>query len=287
MKFTFIRDHQNEFRINAMCEVLAVSRSGFYAWVKRPPSPRQQQRTNIGFALLNLHKASRGLYGAPRLHKNLVRTGIKCSRNRVISLMKEFGIRSRMKRKFKATTNSKHSLPIAENVLNRDFKPTSVNKVFASDITYIPTDEGWLYLAVVMDLYSRKIVGWSMADHMKKELVVAALDSALKQAKPVQGAVHHSDRGVQYASHLYQERLQQAGITCSMSRKGNCHDNAVVESFFGSLKTELVYLTRFGTRAEARQQIFEYIEVFYNRQRLHSSLGFLSPVDYEAQTRVA
>jgi putative transposase len=201
--------------------------------------------------------------------------------------MKEFDIKSKMKRKFKATTNSKHNMPVAENILNREFVPAEANKVFASDITYVQTDEGWLYLAVVMDLYSRKIIGWSMADNMKKELVLEALDSALKQCNPLPGALHHSDRGVQYASHDYQSKLRQAGLICSMSRKGSCHDNAVVESFFGSLKTELIYLTRFKTRDEARLAIFEYIEVFYNRQRLHSSLGFLSPVEYEAHMKVA
>jgi transposase InsO family protein len=201
--------------------------------------------------------------------------------------MKEFGIRSKIKKKHKATTNSKHKLPVAENILNRDFAPERPDKAWASDITYIATGEGWLYLAVVMDLYSRKIVGWSMADHMRSDLVVDALNSALSQRRPQAGALHHSDRGVQYASNVYQAGLKEAEMVCSMSAKGECYDNAVVESFFGSLKTELVYLTQFKTRDEARKEIFEYIEVFYNRQRLHSTLGFLSPVDYEAQTQVA
>jgi putative transposase len=270
-----------------MCKTLEVSKSGYYAWNKRPPSKTENERTHIGFALLNLHQASRGLYGAPRLHRGLILAGMKCSRNRLVSIMKEFGIRSKMKRKFKATTNSRHKLPVAENVLARAFTPTTPNQVLASDITYISTGEGWLYLAVVMDLYSRKIVGWSMAEHMRKELTLDALNGALSQRNLIAGAIHHSDRGVQYASHSYQKRLRDAGLLCSMSRKGDCYDNAVVESFFGSLKTELVYLNRFKTRAEAKQQIFEYIEVFYNRQRLHSSLGFLSPVDYEAQLLVA
>jgi putative transposase len=270
-----------------MCKALDVSPSGYYAWNKRPPSKTETERTAIGFALLNLHQASRELYGAPRLHRGLTNTGVKCSRNRVFSIMREFGIRSKMKRKFKATTNSRHKLPVAENVLARAFIPARPNQVLASDITYIATGEGWLYLAVVMDLCSRKVVGWSMAEHMRKELTIDALNAALSQRKPIDNAIHHSDQGVQYASHEYQARLRNAGLICSMSRKGDCYDNAVVESFFGSLKTELVYLNRFKTREEARQQVFEYIEVFYNRQRLHSSLGFLSPVDYEAQLLVA
>ena len=178
-------------------------------------------------------------------------------------------------------------MPVAENLLNREFTPKCPDKAWASDITYIATGEGWLYLAVVMDLYSRKIVGWSMADHMRSDLVLDALNSALSQRRPQTGALHHSDRGVQYASHVYQTSLKGAGMVCSMSAKGECYDNAVVESFFGSLKTELVYLTQFKTRDEARKEIFEYIEVFYNRQRLHSTLGYRSPEEYERITKAA
>lgn len=270
-----------------MCEALDVSRSGFYAWCKRPPSNRSKERSAIGFALLNLHRKNRELYGAPRLQKGLAQAGMKCSRGRVISIMREFGIKSKMTKKFKATTNSRHNLPVADNLLNRNFSPNQANTVFGSDITYIATNEGWLYLAIVMDLYSRKIVGWSMANHLRAELAVDALAAAIAKNKPIFGALHHSDRGVQYASKDYQTLLNKNGLKCSMSAKGDCYDNAVVESFFGSLKTELVYLQKFNTREEARKAVFEYIEVFYNRQRLHSALGFLSPVDYEAKALVA
>jgi putative transposase len=270
-----------------MCEALRVSCSGYYAWCNRPLSNNSKQRTQIGFALINLHKASRGVYGAPRLHKALVNAGTKCSRGRVVSIMKEFDIKSKIKRKYKATTNSKHKLPVADNHLNRQFKPSEENRVWASDITYIPTGEGWLYLAIVMDLYSRKIVGWSMQDNMRAELACNALQDALGRRKPQQGLMHHSDRGVQYASHHYQGLLRENNILCSMSRKGECYDNAVVESFFGSLKNELIYLTRFSSRNDAKQQIFDYIEVFYNRQRLHSSLGYVSPAMFEEQKFVA
>ena len=265
-----------------MCLHLEISRSGFYAWLKRPLSKRAEERTKIGFAMKNLHQTSRGLYGSPRLQQGLKNAGIKCSRNRVISIMKELNICSKIRRRYKATTNSNHKLPVAENLLARKFNPQSTNQVWASDITYIATDEGWLYVAVVMDLYSRKVVGWSMADHMRTDLVLGALTPALGARKVRQGLIHHSDRGVQYASHSYQAKLAENGIVCSMSKKGDCYDNAVVESFFHTLKTELVYLQRFETRAQAKQAIFDYIEVFYNRQRLHSTIGFLSPVQYEA-----
>ena len=237
--------------------------------------------------MLSIHQKSRSLYGLDRLHSALQKGGIHCSRNRVRSIMNEFGIRSKIRRKYKATTNSKHNLPVAENILNREFDPKSPNHVWASDISYIWTKEGWLYLGITMDLFSRNIIGWSLKENMKTELALDALKMALSRRKFIPGLLHHSDRGVQYASKEYQKKLFQNKIICSMSRKGECYDNAVVESFFHTLKTELVYNTEFQTKQQAREAIFEYIEVFYNRERLHSTLGFMSPYEFEKMKCVA
>lgn len=266
---------------------MKVGRSGYYAWKDRPQSPRSQEREKIGFSLLTYHQKSRGIYGLDRLHQALKRGGITCSRNRVRSIMIEFGIRSKIKKKFKATTLSKHKLPTAPNLLERKFNPPTLNSVWASDITYIWTKEGWLFLGATLDLSSRKVVGWSVKDHMKTGLVLEALNMALKRRDIAPGLLHHSDQGVQYASKEYQEKLAKHQILSSMSRKGECYDNAVVESFFHTLKTELIYLTEFETKRQAIDAIFEYIEVFYNRQRLHSSLGYMSPHQFEETKKVA
>jgi len=230
-----------------------------------------------------IHKGSRSIYGAPRIHETLKARGIRCGLNRVARLMKEAGIRSKVKRKFKATTNSKHDHPIAPNLLNQDFKTYSPDAIWVSDITYIWTDEGWLYLATTMDLFSRAIVGWAMDSRMKSDLVVSALDMALNARMPARGLIHHSDRGVQYAAKPFQELLTANGIVCSMSRKGNCYDNAVQESFYHTLKTELVHHEHYLTRDQARASIFDYIEVFYNRERIHSTLGYVSPLQFELE----
>lgn len=229
-----------------------------------------------------IHESSRQTYGSPRIQAALVARGFKVGRQRVVRLMAKLGIRARLKRKFKATTDSKHNLPIAKNILDRNFTTTEPDRSWVADITYIWTAQGWLYLAVIIDLFSRRVVGWSMAEHMRADLILTALEAALGQRIPsVDGLVFHSDRGSQYASSDYQLALQNAGITCSMSRRANCWDNAVAESFFGTLKIELIHPRIFSTREIAKTTIAEWIEVFYNRQRLHSTIGYLSPVHFE------
>ena len=276
-----IKDNKEDYPVDMMCRLLEVSTSRFYAWLNAPKSKRTEEDEKLSAKVIDIFEASRKTYGSTRIHAKLNKDGITCGRNRVIKLMRAAGLRSKVKRKFKVTTDSKHNLPVAPNVLKRDFKPDSENKAWAQDITYIATTEGWLYLAVVIDLYSRKVVGYSMQDHMRKELVIDALNMAITSRQPPPGLVAHSDRGSQYCSHLFQAKLGAYKMVCSMSGKGECWDNAVAESFFHSLKTELVYLTKYQTREEARKSIFEYIEVFYNRERLHSTLGFFSPVEYE------
>lgn len=269
-----------------MCKVLEVSRSGYYAWKNRPESNRSQVNKILLKNIRESHERSRGTYGSIRIREDLKRHGIVCSKNRVARLMKAHGIQSVIRKKYKATTNSRHNLPVAENLLNQNFKVDKPNKVWVTDITYIPTDEGWLYLSAIIDLCHKKVVGWSMDSTMTQELIKSSLQQAIKREKPAPGLIHHSDRGSQYASIAYQDLLKQQGFVVSMSRKGNCFDNAVAESFFGTLKTEMVYLTKYRTRKEARQAIFEYIEVFYNRMRLHSSLGYMSPLEYEASLKL-
>jgi putative transposase len=282
-----------------MCQVLDVSRSGYYAWCQRPPSLRSQagvattggtpatrplENQQLSEHIETLHKESRQTYGAPRIHAALQAKGFQVGHNRVARLMAKQGICVRPKRQFKVTTNSKHPFPIAENVLNRNFTTTEPDKAWVADITYIPTLQGWLYLAVIIDVFSRRVVGWSLADHMRVDLVLSALQSALGHRIPnPSGLVFHSDRGSQYASHDYRTALQTAGITCSMSRKGNCWDNSVAESFFGTLKTELIHPRIFATSDLAKTIIVEWIEVFYNRQRIHSSIGYVAPVQFEQQ----
>lgn len=232
----------------------------------------------------DIHQHSRKTYGAPRIHATLQAKGFQVGRHRVARLMRQQGICVRPKRQFKTTTDSNHSFPIAENVLNRNFSATEPDRAWAADITYIPTLQGWLYLAVIVDLFSRRVVGWSMAEHMRVELVLGALQAALGHRLPAaSGLLFHSDRGSQYASGDYRAALQTAGISCSMSRRGNCWDNAVIESFFGTLKTELIHSQSFATREVAKTTIVEWIEVFYNRQRIHSTLNYLSPVQFEQQ----
>jgi putative transposase len=266
-----------------MCTVLEISRSGFYAWMNREPSDRSKSDARLLDLIREVHKANREVYGSPRVHEALKAGGVKCGRNRTARLMRDDGLRSKTKKKFKATTNSKHSHPVAPNLLGQDFKTQLPNAIWVSDITYIWTDEGWLYLATTMDLFSRGVVGWSMDSRMKSSLVVSALDMALKAREPMKGLIHHSDRGVQYAATPFRELLSSNSIVCSMSRKGNCYDNAVQESFYHSLKTELVHHEHYRTREEARASVFEYIEAFYNRVRLHSTLGYKSPLQFELE----
>jgi putative transposase len=269
-----------------MCSTLEVSRSGFYAWLGRGESNRAGEDLRLTVLIREEHAKSRGTYGAPRIHAALRKRGERCGLHRVERLMQEAGIRSKMRRKFVRTTNSKHPHPIAPNLLDRQFKVDAANQVWVSDITYIATDEGWLFLASTLDLFSRKVVGWAMSESMLASLVESALQRAIDLRSPPAGLLHHSDRGVQYAAHAFQGLLERHGIVCSMSRKGNCYDNAVKESFFHTLKTELCDHEHYRTRAEARASVFEFIEVFYNRTRLHSTLGYCSPAEFEAQ-RVA
>ena len=280
LRYQFIAEHLKIFEVRMMCRVLEVSRAGFYRWRKRPDSQRSMENRKLVKEIEAIHRESRGVYGSPRIHAHLCRQA-RYGKNRIARLMRLHGIRSIQKRKFRVTTDSRHALPVAKNVLDRKFSAREPNKRWNVDITYIPTQEGWLYLAVVMDLYSRKIVGWAMDRRITKDLVRKALQMALESRNPDHGLLHHSDRGSQYASGEYQKLLRSKGMIGSMSRKGNCWDNAVVESFFSALKTELVHHRQFESRRRAQLEIFDYIEVFYNRQRLHSALGYQSPEEFE------
>ena len=281
MKFIFIREHAEQFPIRTMCRVLDVSRGGYYGWLKRPESLRSRDDRRLKVEIRTIYEKNKCRYGSPRVHRTLRHRGTVCGKNRVARLMREDGLRARSRRKFKATTDSNHRHPVAPNLLNRQFDVSALDTVWLGDITYIPTGEGWLYLAVLMDLASRRIVGWSMSERIKGELTLQALDSAVQRRRPKPGLLHHSDQGSQYAYGEYQDALEAQGMQVSMSRRGNCWDNAPMESFFRTLKVELIFGHRFETRALARAAIFEYIEVYYNQQRLHSSLGYLSPAEYE------
>jgi len=282
MTFRFIEEHQDHWPVRLLCATLEVSPAGYYAWRLRPRSTRQQRRDTLLGEVRAIHAQFKARYGSPRVHAELVARGHDCCVNAVAQLMREAGIAAITARKFRCTTtDSDHDLPVAENLLDRQFHPSEANEVWLADITYIPTHEGWLYLAAVEDLYSRRVVGWAMAEHMESRLVVDALAMAVQRRLPDEGLLAHSDRGSQYASEHYQRLLAKHGITCSMSRRADCWDNAPMESFFASLKKELVHGADFATRAEARAAIFEYIEVFYNGQRRHSSLGYVSPAEYE------
>ncbi len=272
---------RNEYPVTTMCRLLGVSRSGFYAWSSRPESVRSKENKVLVAEIQRVHEESRRTYGSPRIHADLEDQGFEVSRNRVARLMRENGIRARGKRRFRKTTDSDHDHRVAPNFLARNFEVAAPNKVWAGDITYLWTSEGWMYLAVILDLFSRKVVGWALADHMRTDLVLEALLKALRDRLPGDDLMHHSDRGSQYASDDYRATLDAHGIECSMSRKGDCWDNAVVESFFGTLKTELDAEDHWERRAEARYDVFEYIEVFYNRRRRHSTLGGIAPATFE------
>ena len=281
MKFQFITQHQGVFPIRCMCEALEVSPSGYYAWRNRPECRRKREDRRLILEIKTVHRQSRGTYGSPRVHADLAAMGLRHGKKRIARLMRENGIRAKQKKKFKVTTDSKHSHPVAPNLLGRDFSASSPNQKWLADITYIWTREGWLYLAAIMDLFSRPIVGWSMSRRMTKELVLEALAMAVEHRRPGPGLIHHSDRGSQYACGDYQGALTDHGMVCSMSRKGDCWDNAPMESFFHTLKTELVHHQDYQTRNQAKADIFEYIEVFYNRSRRHSALGYMTPAQYE------
>ncbi len=281
MKFKFIADHRGMFNVGRMCALLNVSRSGFYSWLTRPESRRSIGNRALEDKIRVLHAASHGIYGSPKIHRDLTDEGIRCGRNRVARIMREAGIRSRTKKKFKATTNSRHNLPVAPNLLNQEFTVDAPDRTWVGDITYIHTREGWLYLAVLIDLFNRKVVGWSASSRMTRQLTIDALQMALDHRRPAPGLIHHSDRGSQYASGDYQKLLTKHQMICSMSRKGNCYDNAVAESFFRLLKTEWVNHHRYLSRSEATSSLFYYIEIFYNRKRRHSVLDYATPQEYE------
>jgi putative transposase len=281
MRYDFVERHRGRWPVRTMCRVLAVSPGGYYDWRGRPKSDRAHGREALVVAIKAVHSEMKARYGSPRVHAELVARGLACCVNTVAKLMRGHGMAAKSKRKFRCTTDSNHDRPVAENVVNREFQPAAADRTWTADITYIATGEGWLYLAAVEDLYSKRIVGWSMGERIDSRLVVDALEMALARRMPGAGLVAHSDRGSQYASEHYQRLLAGREITCSMSRRGNCWDNAPMESFFASLKKELTRGENFVTRAEARAELFEYIEVFYNRLRRHSSLGYLSPAEYE------
>ncbi len=272
-----MKEWRHHFPIETMSRVFEVSRSGYYDWLKRNPSIRAQEDEPLKIAIRVAHKRNREVYGARRLQPELAADGFTAGRDRIIRLRQEMGIRCKQKRKFIATTNSNHSLPIAPNLLEQEFSTPRPNQVWVTDITYISTGEGWLYLAGIKDLFSCEIVGYAMGAQMTQALTGQALFRAVRNKRPVPGLIHHSDRGSQYCAHDYRQRVEQFGMQASMSRRGNCYDNAPMESFWGSLKNELAHHRRYATRAEAEASIREYIEIFYNRQRRHSRLGYVAP----------
>jgi transposase InsO family protein len=279
--FRFIEEHKGQWPVRLLCDALDVSPAGYYAWRERPAGARQQQQDALLVEIRAIHAEFHARYGSPRVHAELAARGHDCCVNTAAKLMRGHGIRAKTARKSHCTTDSNHDLPVADNLLDRQFDPDAPNEAWVADITYIPTREGWLYLAAVEDLYSRRVVGWSMAAHLESRRVVDALALAVERRLPGEGLLAHSDRGSQYASDHYQLLLEKHGITCSMSRRADCWDNAPMESFFASLKKELVHGADFATRAQARAAIVEYIEAFYNNQRRHSSLGYVSPAEYE------
>jgi len=285
VKFAYIRDHREAFDVGVMCSVFAVTPAGFYAWLGRPQSDRAARARELSEQIRVIHHEVKGVYGSIKITRELRHRKTLVNRKTVAKLMQRLGIRSKVARKFRVrTTDSAHANPVAPNVLDQNFALADApNRVWGADITYLATDEGFLYLAGVMDLYSRRIVGWSMDDTMTTDLVERAFTAALHSRKPSLPLLHHSDRGVQYTSGRYRGLLERRGITASMSRTGNCYDNAVVESFWGKLKTEMVYHDRFATRDQARAAVFDYIEGFYNRRRLHAALGYMSPEQFEAR----
>ena len=284
MRYRFIQSLTGRFPTTVLCRTLRVSTSGFYDWKERGNrqlGARHKEDEILMGRIRERFEISRQTYGSPRILRDLHEEGFCCGKHRVARLMKAAGLRAVVPRPYVVTTDSKHPLPVAENLLNQCFGASKADERWAADITYLWTGEGWLYLAVILDLFSRRVVGWSMQASLHKRLVLDALEMALGQRCPSPGLLHHSDRGSQYASGAFQEALGAAQIVCSMSRRGNCYDNAVVESFFGTLKQEMVHRRRFATLQQARQEVFEFIEVWYNRCRRHSSLGYVSPAEFE------
>ncbi len=281
MRYGFIEGHRAMWPLRPMCRILAVSKSGYFAWRDGRESPRRSRDRALTVQIAVIHQESDQTYGSPRVFRELKARGMALGRKRVERLMKSAGIAVRPLRRFVTTTDSDHDQPIAPNLLEQDFTAAAPNQRWVTDITYIPTDEGWLFLAAIMDLHSRRIVGWAMQSTMHRSLVLKALDMAVTDRRPSPGLIHHSDRGSQYASEDYRNALDAHGLIASMSRRACCYDNAAMESFWHTLKNELTHRHHYQTRAEAQQSIFTYIEVFYNRVRRHSTIGYLSPVDFE------
>jgi len=281
VKYAFIQSNCKEYRVSRLCDVLEVSGSGYYDWRKRPESNRSRENRQLIEKIKNYHRRSREIYGSPKIHRDLINEGETCGVNRVARLMSMSGIQSKVARKFAITTDSKNTMQAAPDMLQRKFTVESPDVAWVSDTTFIATREGWLYLAVILDLFSRQIIGWAMKNRNNTELVRDALTMAIWRRGRVKDIIVHSDQGSTYASSVYQQQLAGSKLRCSMSRKGECLDNAVAESFFGTLKNELVYHEDYKTREEARQSIFEYIEVFYNRRRRHAFLNYMTPVEYE------
>ena len=277
MKYKFMKEHRDRYRLQSMCNVLNVSRSGYYQWKRRRPSNRERENTDLLRNIQKIYKKRRKIYGSPRITNELNENGIRCGKNRVARIMKENGIRAYIRKRFKGRPQARPNHPASPNLL---LGGTKKDRVWASDITYIYTREGWLYVSAIMDVQTRKIIGLSIKGRLTQELTTDALVQAVKKERPVKGLIHHSDRGKQYTSYAYKELLDQYGLQSSMSRSGNCYDNAHIESFWSTLKKELVYGEKYKTRRDARLSIFEYIEVFYNRVRKHSSLGYKSPEQF-------
>jgi len=287
MRYQFMEGYRSTFEVKEMCRSFKISRSGYYGWRERGESARAQENEQLVQAIKEAHRKSRERYGSLRITEELRESGYRCSKNRIARLMRKHGIVAKMRRRFKVTTHSKHSLPVAENVLQKKFSAERPDRVWVSDITYVRTDEGWLYLAAILDVYSRQIVGWSMKDRLTQDLTIYSLQQALGRRSTCSGLIFHSDRGVQYASYDFRTLLKRQGFVQSMSGKGNCYDNAIMETFFHTLKTELVYFERYRTKEDVRRSIFEYIEVFYNRVRRRSALNYKSPTEFERLARAA
>ena len=288
MKYQFIHNHQDQFRLSHLCKVLCISRNSYYNWLCSKPGKWALENDELLKQIKIIHKQSRQTYGSPRITIELHKRGYTCSRDRVARIMAKNSICAKTKRKFKVTTDSKHKYPISPNLLNQNFFSEYQNRIWVSDITYIRTKTGWLYLTVILDLFNRQIVGWSMSRRLTAHTTtIPALVDAWQRQRPSEGLIFHSDRGVQFACHNFRNKLSEYKMIQSMSGKGNCYDNAVCESFFHTLKTELVYFEKYENRDQAKQSIFEYIEVFYNQQRLHSALGYKTPVEFAKLKKVA
>ncbi len=287
MRFQLIEAEKANYPVKVLCEVMDVSRSGFYAWLERPPCDRAKEDARLGAAIEDVHRRTHRRYGSPRVHADLQARGVCVSRKRVARLMRERGLVGRRKRRFRKTTDSNHQDPIAPNILNRCFEAEAPNQVWVTDVTYLATGEGWAYLAVILDLFSRRVVGWAVSAFNDRALALEALQCAIRERGPVPGLIHHSDRGSPYASNDYRDFLEKHGIIASMSRKGDCWDNAVAESFFATLRAELVDDEHYPTRAVATRSVGEYIDGFYNPERRHSTLEYVNPMEYELKAQLA